>query len=958
MARLSFSSLRVRLLLLVLLAIIPALGLILYTASEQRRLAATNVQEGALRLARLASSDQGRLIDGARQLLIGLAQLREVRHHNSRACRAFFADLLKQYPLYANLGAVKPDGDVFCSALPFRGRINVADRTYFRRAVETRDFAIGEYQIGRVTGKATVNFGYPVLDQAGQVQAVVFAALDLAWLNQLAAKAQLPEGAALIAIDQNGTILAHYPDPEKWVGKSMPEAPIVKTILTQRTGVAEALGPDGIPRLYGFTPLLGTREASGVYVSISISKAVAFAEVNRMLARNLAGLGLVGLLALVAAWVGGDLFILRRVNALVGATKRLAAGDLSARTRLPYGQGELSQLARAFDEMAESLQRLTIEQAEAATQQAARWEALFRLGQVLSRSLDLDQVYPVFAEAVKANLPYDRIGVVVRQGERLVMALSVAEPPLPSWQGASWLQTEGTAVGWVLDHKTPRLVRDLATEQTFSDEGFIAREGVRATLMLPLLVGGEAVAVFFVDSRTPGAYTERDLELLGPLAEKLALALQNARLFQELQARTRELDRSVEELKALGEVGQAVSSTLDLQKVLTTIVAHAVELSGTDGGAIYEFDETAQEFQLRATHQTSQELIEALREARIGLGGHTTMGRAALNRVAVQIPDILNEPAYPFRETMERAGYRALLAVPLLREDRIIGALIVRRRAPGQFPKETVDLLQTFATQSVLAIQNARLFREIEDKSRQLEAASRHKSQFLANMSHELRTPLNAILGYTELILDHIYGEVPARIREILERLERNGRHLLGLINDVLDLSKIEAGQLTLSLTDYSMKEVVQMVITAVESLAAEKKLALKVTVPPDLPLGKGDERRLTQVLLNLVGNAIKFTEVGEVRVEVRASDGAFLVSVADTGPGIAEADQQKIFKEFQQVDSSSTRQKGGTGLGLAIAKKIIELHAGHIGVESSLGKGSTFWFSLPIHVERRPEAT
>ncbi|HZY30070.1 MAG TPA: GAF domain-containing protein [Candidatus Methylomirabilis sp.] len=594
----------------------------------------------------------------------------------------------------------------------------------------------------------------------------------------------------------------------------------------------------------------------------------------------------------------------------------------------------------------------------AAAQQAARWEALFRLGQLLSRSLELTEVYPAFAEAVKANLPYDRIGVVVPEGEQLVMALSVAEPPLPSWQGASWLQTEGTAVGWVLDQKSPRVVRDLATEQTFSDEGFIAREGVRATLMLPLLVGGEAVGVFFLDSRTPGAYTERDLELLGPLAEKLALALQNARLFQELQARTRELARSVEELKALGEVGQAVSSTLDLQKVLTTIVAHAVQLSGTDGGAIYEFDETTQEFQLRATHQTSPELIEALREAPIGLGGNTTIGGAALNRVAVQTPDILNEPAYPFRETMERAGYRALLAVPLLREDRIIGALIVRRRAPGQFPKETADLLQTFATQSVLAIQNARLFREIEDKSRQLEAASRHKSQFLANMSHELRTPLNAILGYTELILDNIYGEVPGKIRDILERLGKSGRHLLGLINDVLDLSKIEAGQLTLSLTDYSMKEVVQMVITAVESLAAEKSLALKVALPPDLPLGRGDERRLTQVLLNLVGNAIKFTAVGEVRVEVRASDGAFLVSVADTGPGIAEADQQKIFEEFQQVDSSSTRQKGGTGLGLAIAKKIIELHAGHIGVESSLGKGSTFWFSLPIRVERRPEAT
>jgi signal transduction histidine kinase/HAMP domain-containing protein len=946
-------------LLLVLLAIIPALGLILYTASEQRRLAAAKVQEEALRLARLASGDQGRLIDGARQLLIGLAQLREVRHRDSRACSALFADLLKQYPVYANLGAIEPDGNTFCSALPLSGRINVADRAYFRRAVETRDFAIGDYQIGRVTGKATVNVGYPVLDASSQVQAVVFAALDLAWLNQLAAKAQLPEGVALIAIEQSGTILAHHPDPEKWVGKSIPEAPIVKTLLAEREGVAEALGPDGIPRLLGFTPLLGRREASDLYVSISIPKAVAFAEVDRMLARNLAGLGIVGLLALVAAWVGGDLFILRRVNALVGATKRLAAGDLSTRTGLPYREGELSQLARGFDEMAESLQRLTIEQAESATQQAKRWEALYRLGQLLSRSLELNDVYPAFAEAVKANLPYDRIGVVVPEGEQLRMTLSVAEPPLASNQGAVWPQTEGTAVAWVLAHKTARVVRDLAREQTFSDDAYIAREGVRATLMLPLLVGGEAVAVFFVDSRTPGAYTERDLELVRPLAEQLAFALQNARLFQELQGRTNELARSVEELKALGEVGQAVSSTLDLQTVLTSIVSHAVQLAVADGGTIYEYDEQAEKFLLRTTHGMEQELIEALRTNPIRLG-EGAVGRAAVMREAVEIPDILEAGAYTdrLRDIVARSGFRALLAVPLLREDRILGGLVVRRKSPGKFPPEVVDLLKTFATQSVLAIQNARLFREIEEKGRQLETASKHKSEFLANMSHELRTPLNAILGYTELILDNIYGEVPGKIRDVLQRLEKSGRHLLGLINDVLDLSKIEAGQLTLSLTDYSMKEVVQTVITTVESLAAEKKLALKVMLPPDLPLGRGDERRLTQVLLNLVGNAIKFTAVGEVRVEVTASDGAFLVSVADTGPGIAPADQQKIFEEFQQVDSSSTRQKGGTGLGLAIAKKIIELHAGHIGVESSLGKGSTFWFSLPIRVERRPEAT
>jgi signal transduction histidine kinase len=336
------------------------------------------------------------------------------------------------------------------------------------------------------------------------------------------------------------------------------------------------------------------------------------------------------------------------------------------------------------------------------------------------------------------------------------------------------------------------------------------------------------------------------------------------------------------------------------------------------------------------------------------------VGQAAIRRAPVQAPDILDEREYGatrLRSILARLGYRSLLAVPLLREERIVGGLVVWRQETGAFSPEVVNLLQTFATQSVLAIENARLFREIEEKGRQLESASKHKSQFLANMSHELRTPLNAILGYTELILDNIYGEVGEKVRDVLTRLEKSGRHLLALINDVLDLSKIEAGQLTLALSEYSMSDVVQTVATAVESLAAEKHLALKVAVAPDLPLGFGDERRIGQVLLNLVGNAIKFTELGEVRVEVSASDGAFRVAVADTGPGIAPEDQEKIFQEFQQVDSSSTRKKGGTGLGLSIAKRIVEMHGGRIWVESSPGKGSIFWFTLPVRVMRHREA-
>ena len=423
-------------------------------------------------------------------------------------------------------------------------------------------------------------------------------------------------------------------------------------------------------------------------------------------------------------------------------------------------------------------------------------------------------------------------------------------------------------------------------------------------------------------------------------------------LEHKVELRTRELAQSVEELKALGEVSQAVSSTLDLETVLTSIVRHAVQLSKTDAGTIYEYDEVEGVFVPRINYGAHTDLIEALRKSRLRVGDRTVIGQAAVKRTPVQIPDLTEAPDYPL-PYVQQAGYLALLALPLLREDRLIGGLVVRRKAAGEFPAPVLDLLQTFASHSVLAIQNARLFREIEQKGRELESANQHKSEFLANMSHELRTPLNAILGYTELILDNIYGVVPEKIQEVLERLEKNGRHLLNLINDVLDLSKIEAGRLTLSLDEYSMEEVVQTVSTSVEALVAEKDLELKVEVPKDLTIGKGDEQRIAQVMLNLVGNAIKFTDEGEVKIEVNVANETFLVSVHDSGPGIAEADQHKIFDEFQQADGSSTREKGGTGLGLSISKKIIDMHGGRIWVESTLGRGSIFRFTLPIRVEK-----
>ena len=443
-------------------------------------------------------------------------------------------------------------------------------------------------------------------------------------------------------------------------------------------------------------------------------------------------------------------------------------------------------------------------------------------------------------------------------------------------------------------------------------------------------------------------------QLFGELREsKEKLEEYSRTLEQKVEVRTRELARSVEELKALVEVSQAVGSTLDLETVLSSIVRHAVQLSKADAGTIYEFDEAEQVFVPRINYGVSQEFIEALRDSGLRVGDETVIGQAAMKRAPDQVPDLEKVPDYPL-PYVKQAGFRALLAVPLLREDRLIGGLIVRRKAAGEFPAPVQDLLQSFAAQSVLAIHNARLFREIEEKGCELQIANKHKSEFLANMSHELRTPLNAILGYTELILDGIYGEVPEKIQEVLERLEKNGRHLLGLINDVLDLSKIEAGQLTLSLSEYSMEEVVQTVFNSVEALAAEKKLGLKVMIPKDLPRGEGDEQRIAQVLLNFLGNAIKFTQKGEISVDVNVSNETFLVSVSDTGPGLSEADQKRIFEAFHQADGSSTREKDGTGLGLSIAKRIVEMHGGHIWVESIPGKGSTFRFALPVRVERQ----
>jgi GAF domain-containing protein len=476
------------------------------------------------------------------------------------------------------------------------------------------------------------------------------------------------------------------------------------------------------------------------------------------------------------------------------------------------------------------------------------------------------------------------------------------------------------------------------------------RMGLKSVLWVPMLREGEPIGVIGAVRGEAGFFSDDQVRLLQTFADQAVIAIENVRLFKELQARTGELTRSVGELRALGEVSQALSSTLDVDVVLNTIVTRANDLIGADGCTIFEYDEVAEQFHLRATRNLEPRLVELARGTPLRKGDQGILGQLPMGRQAVQVPDITaGSYSSPISDALIEAGYRAVVAVPLIREDHLIGALTMNRKTPGEFAAETIELLQTFATQSALAIQNARLFREIEIKSRELEVASQHKSEFLANMSHELRTPLNAIIGFSEVLGERMFGELNEKQDEYLKDIHASGQHLLSLINDILDLSKIEAGRMELEVTDFDLPMAIDNALTLIRERAARRNIALHTTVDERLGQVQADERKIRQVLLNLLSNAVKFTpEGGRIEIGAKPVNGFIEVSVTDTGVGIAPEDQEAVFEEFKQVGTADKKVEG-TGLGLALSRKFIELHGGKIWVRSEVGKGSTFTFTVPV---------
>jgi len=563
---------------------------------------------------------------------------------------------------------------------------------------------------------------------------------------------------------------------------------------------------------------------------------------------------------------------------------------------------------------------------------------------VIGRStFDLQPVFDTLAENAVRLCEAERALIFRFDGELLRAVATHNVPPELKTFIAEHPQRPGrgsTTARAALEKRTHH-VHDIRTDPDYTYGARQIEPATRTMLAIPMLRLDELLGVVTIYRHEVRPFSDSQIALMETFADQAAIAIENTRLFDEVQARNRDLT-------ALGEVGRAVSSTLDLKVVLKTIVDRAVELSATDAGSIFYFRDEIGRFELGETTGLDEDVIARFRKLDIA-AGQTGLGEAIASGKPLQVTDITKRPSNALRDAAVEAGLRAALIVPLLSAQAPLGALVLQRRQPGEFSHAVVSLMQSFADQSVIALENAHLFEEIAQKGRELEIASQHKSQFVANMSHELRTPLAAILGYAELLQEGFYEPQGPKSVDALSRIRSNGKHLLGLINTVLDIAKIESGQFSLNLGEFALENVVETVRAATEALAETKKLGLKTEVAKRLPIGVGDEQRLTQVLLNLVGNAIKFTDQGEVRISARAVNSHFSVSVSDTGPGIPVAEQQRIFEQFHQVDSSNTKAKGGTGLGLAIAKQIVEMHGGRIWVESTLGQGATFQMELPI---------
>lgn len=904
MLRFFLSNLRSRIVLLVLLALLPALGLILYANLSTRRANTAEVHQETLRVAQIASRQQQLLIEGTGQLLAGLAQIPQLHNSSPADCAAFLGNLLAKDSRYTNFGVADLAGNIICSARLLPQPLNLAAQSWFQQVSQKRDVTVGNYQKDPLSNKFVLPIGYPLLDAEGQPEAVLLTWLDLVWFDQLAVAAELPAGSALGVIDRQGTLLARYPDPTHFVGRTVPDSPVVQAVRAhQEEGTGETVGLDGVRRLYAFTPLFNNLDQNEVYVSVGIPSEVALAEVDRLSQLNLSALVLSALLALVAAWLGSDLFILRQVKKLVNATRQLAAGDWSARSGIADSPDEMGELGRAFDEMTGTLQtqRRDLQQAE------QRYRTLFEGAPLMDVILNIEGGQPIIAdcnELFARTLGYERAEILGQSIEAFYTSGSQTKL-------RDALQTK---MGQPLTEERELITREGRIIQTLLQAFPEIDEQGQVT-------GGRSMYIDISERKqTEAALQASQARLAGivNISEDAIIAINPA---QEITLFSQGAE------KIFGYLAEEmVGQPLDLLLPKEYRPAHRQKVQSfmTSGDVLRPMNSRGLVFGQRKT-------------------GKIFPAEASISQFEVGGEKML---VVRLRDITERKRTEA----ELQRYQTQLEEMVATR---------TGELLAAVAQLEQEVAERKRVEAELSEAKMMAEVANRAKSEFLAHMSHELRTPLNGIMGYAQILQREARRRGEAEMNWLLDGLStvhRSGEHLLTLINDILDLSKIEAGRMDLHPVTFRVNEFLQMVADMARLQAEQKGLAFKYDMLSTLPtVVRGDPRRLRQILLNLLSNAAKFTEQGQITFSVSATEAdrleqpeyLFRFEVADSGIGIAPAQWEQIFQPFHQIDGLHSIE--GAGLGLPISRKLAELMGGELHVESHPGQGSAFWLEVRL---------
>ena len=802
---------------------------------------------------------------------------------------------------------------------------------------------------------------------SGKPAGVTVAEVNLKFIWDVVSQIKIGKGGHAYVVDSRGHLIAH-PDISLVLKKTdLSKLDQVKAALGP---VTEGMGMPGTARdLDGRQVLSASAPIAPLGWAVLIEQPLfeAYEPIRASIFRTVA-LVLLGVLLSVLVSLILARRLVRPIRALTEGAGRIGAGDLGHRLEVKTGD-EIETLAEQFNQMTSQLRESyadlehkvevrTSELTESLEQQTATSEIL----RVISSSPN--NLAPVFDALLESALRlcdaslgilflYDgeAFNLVAQRGATHAFAEVMLQPRRPG---------PHTGLGRILTEKGPVKIEDLKEDIAYQERDPLRVQtvelgGMRTWLGVPMLKEGVVVGAFVIYRREVRPFSDKQTDLLMTFASQAVIAIENVRLFKELESRNSDLGEALEQQTATGEILSVISSSpTDTQPVFDAIVRSSVKLCDGLFGAVYLLRDGL--VHLVAHHNFSPEALEAAGETfpapptpAIGAG------RALLTQAVVHIPDVTLDENYLARPLTQALGHRSVLCVPLLRDGGAIGTIVVGRGEPEPFSDKQIAVLRTFGDQAVIAIENVRLFTELDDKTRQLEVANRHKSEFLANMSHELRTPLNAVIGFSEVLIERMFGDVNPKQEEYLNDILSSGKHLLSLINDILDLSKIEAGRMELEAQPFDLPSALDNALTLIRERAARHSIGLEVHVDPAIGEVVADERKVKQVLLNLLSNAVKFTpEGGKITMSAALNGDAVTVSVADTGIGIAAEDQEAVFEEFRQVGDDYARKREGTGLGLALARRLVELHGGTLSLASELGKGSTFTFTIPVRAHGR----